>query len=104
MAWWVQRVSAVYMLFFTLSVLASFGLEPMHVYGQWRAWIARPGVSLAFLIFSASLLAHVWVGLRDVLLDYARPAGLRGGLLATVAMGLAGLGVWTLSILLRLHR
>ena len=45
----------------------------------------------------------MWVGLRDVLLDYAKPAGLRHGLLAAVALGLLGLGVWLLAILLRLQ-
>lgn len=99
----MQRVSAFYMLLFIFFVLASLSLEPMHAYAQWRTWIAGPWVTLAFLIFAAALLAHMWVGLRDVLLDYARPAGLRDGLLVTVALGLAGLGVWMLSILLRLH-
>ena len=75
----------------------------MHAYPQWRAWIASPGIWLAFLAFGGALLTHMWVGLRDVLLDYARPAGVRNGLLIAVALGLAGIGVWVLSILLRLH-
>ena len=45
----------------------------------------------------------MWVGLRDVLLDYGRPAGLRRVLLAAVAFGLLGLGIWLLWILLRLQ-
>jgi succinate dehydrogenase membrane anchor subunit len=102
-AWWVQRVSAVYMLLFILFLLATLALRPMHAYPQWRAWVARPGTSLGFLVFAGALLAHAWVGLRDVLLDYARPARLRNGLLVAVALGLAGLGGWVLSILLRLH-
>ena len=45
----------------------------------------------------------MWVGLRDVLLDYAKPTNLRRSLLAAVALGLLGLGAWVLSILLRLQ-
>jgi succinate dehydrogenase / fumarate reductase membrane anchor subunit len=45
----------------------------------------------------------MWVGLRDVLLDYARPAARRHVLLAAVAFVLFGLGIWLLWILLRLH-
>lgn len=45
----------------------------------------------------------MWVGLRDVLLDYAKPTVVRNVLLALVALGLFGLGVWALVILLRLH-
>lgn len=91
------------MLLFVLFLLYSIGLHPLHAYTQWRSWLARPAISLAFGVFFAALLAHMWVGLRDVLLDYARPAGLRRVLLAAVAAGLLGLGLWLLSILLRLH-
>ena len=98
-AWWVQRVSAVYMLLFVLFLVYSFALQPPRGFPQWHAWMARPGTSVAFLVFFAALLGHMWVGLRDVLLDYAKPAALRRSLLALVASGLLGLGVWLLSIL-----
>ncbi len=102
-AWWVQRVSAACMLVFLVFVLVSFTLHPPTGHSEWRDWVARPGVTLAFLLFFAALLGHLWVGLRDVLLDYAKPAGVRNTLLALVAFGLLGLGVWVLVILLRLH-
>jgi len=102
-AWWMQRVSAVCMLLFVLFLLYSFALHRMRDYSQWHAWMARPGTSLAFLVFFAALLGHMWVGLRDVLLDYAKPASLRQVLLAAVAFGLLGLGLWLLWILLRLQ-
>ena len=102
-AWWVQRVGAVYMLLFVLFLLYSFALQPLHEFSWWHAWVARPGTSVAFLVFFAALLGHMWVGLRDVLLDYAKPAGLRLGLLAAVALGLLGLGFWLLAILLPLQ-
>jgi len=102
-AWWVQRVSAVYMLLFVLFLLYSFALEPLRAFPQWQAWMARPVTSVAFLVFLAALLGHMWVGLRDVLLDYARPAALRQALLSAAACGLLGLGIWLLWILLRLQ-
>lgn len=102
-AWWVQRVSAVYLLLFVLFLLYSLGLHPLHDYAQWKAWMARPGMTVTVSVFFAALLAHMWVGLRDVLLDYAKPISLRRWLLAMVAIGLLGLGVWLLSILLRLQ-
>lgn len=102
-AWWVQRVSAVCMLAFLVFVLASFAVHPPAGHVQWRDWVARPGVTLAFLLFFAALLSHMWVGLRDVLLDYAKPAGVRNALLALIAFGLLGLGAWILVVLLRLY-
>ena len=101
-AWWVQRVSAVYMLLFLLFLLGAFWLDPLHSYPQWRAWVARPGLSIAAGVFFLALLSHMWVGLRDVLLDYAKPAGLRRVLLGLVAAGLLGLATWVLLIFLRL--
>ena len=102
-AWWMQRVSAAYMLLFVLFLLYSFAVQPLQAFPQWHAWMARPGTSLAFLVFFAALLGHMWVGLRDVLIDYGRPAGLRHVLLAAVAFGLLGLGIWLVWILLRLQ-
>ena len=87
-AWWVQRASAVCMLLFIVFALAAFSLYPRHSYLEWRSWAGSPGVALATLAFFAALLLHMWVGLRDVLLDYARPAGLRRALLVLVALGL----------------
>lgn len=101
-AWWVQRLSAVYMLGFVLFLIFSFTLRPLQAFPQWHAWVARPGTALAFALFFAALLGHMWVGLRDVLLDYAKPASLRRCLLVAAALVLIGLGVWLLTTLLRL--
>ena len=49
-------------------------------------------------VFGAALLAHAWVGLRDVILDYVRPAALRLSLLGLLALALATLGVWFIRI------
>jgi succinate dehydrogenase / fumarate reductase membrane anchor subunit len=65
--------------------------------------MARPVTSAVFLALFAALLGHMWVGLRDVLLDYARPAGLRRQLLSAVAIGQLGLGLRLVWILLRLQ-
>ena len=102
-AWWVQRVSAVYLLLFVLFLLFSLRLHPMRTFVEWHAWVAGPGTSSAFVVFFVALLGHMWVGLRDVLLDYAKPAALRRSLLAAVALGLLGLGLWMLWILLRVQ-
>jgi succinate dehydrogenase / fumarate reductase membrane anchor subunit len=101
-AWWLQRASAVYMLFFMLFVLGSLWLHPPRTYPEWHEWFGRSSVSIAALVFFAALLSHMWVGLRDVLLDYARPAELRRVLLGLVALGLLGMAAWALHIFLPL--
>lgn len=102
-AWWVQRLSAVYMLLFVVFVLAAFSLHPRHSYPEWKTWISTLGMTVATIAFFAALLSHLWVGLRDVLLDYARPAGLRYLLLGMVGAGLLGVAAWVLWILVRLQ-
>ena len=87
-AWLVQRASAVYMLLFVVFLLVVFGLYPLNSYAAWKHWVAHPAITIAIALFFAALLAHMWVGLRDVLLDYARPAGLRQGLLWLIALAL----------------
>lgn len=99
-AWLVQRVTAVYMLLFVLFVLGSLSLHPRHSYEQWGTWVGRPAMTVAILVFFASLLSHMGVGLRDVLFDYA-PAGLRRFLLGALVTVLLGLATWALWILFR---
>lgn len=102
-AWLVQRVSAVYMLLFLVFVLTHFLLELPRSYLAWHTWIANPVVSSAAFVFFAALLAHMWVGLRDVILDYVKPLAVRVGALALLALGLIGLGAWVIRILWRAH-
>ena len=100
-AWLVQRASAVYMLVFIVYLIAHFGFDPPDSFGSWRAWIASPAVSLATGVFFCALLAHVWVGVRDVILDYVRPVAVRPPALAALAASLLVLGAWLARILLR---
>ena len=91
------------MLVLILIAIVFFWLEPKRTYAEWTIWVARPIVSLLILTFFAALLAHMWVGLRDVLLDYAKPAAMRRVFLAALACALLGIAVWVCWILLRLQ-
>jgi succinate dehydrogenase / fumarate reductase membrane anchor subunit len=102
-AWWVQRASAIFLLLFLLSVFGWFALHRPYSYAEWRAWIATPVMTITVLAFFAALLSHMWVGLRDVLLDYARPAALRACLLVALGGGLLGTAAWVIVILLKLR-
>ncbi|MEP7062002.1 MAG: succinate dehydrogenase, hydrophobic membrane anchor protein [Betaproteobacteria bacterium] len=95
----VQRVSAIYMLVFIVFLLAHFLFNPPASYVAWRAWIMGPVVGIAIPVFFAALLAHAWVGVRDVILDYIRPAALRFAALALLGLGLMGIGAWVIRIL-----
>lgn len=100
-AWLVQRVSAVYLLACIVLLCLHFLLDPPASYEQWRAWVRRPAVSTAGLVFVAALLLHAWVGLRDVILDYVHPPALRVAALALLGIGLAAMAAWAAQVLLR---
>lgn len=98
-AWLVQRVTAVYMLFFIVFLIAHFLLDPPKSYLAWHAWMLSPKISVTAFVFYAALLAHAWVGVRDVILDYVRSIAIRVLVLALLGLGLIGLGAWVIRIL-----
>ena len=102
-AWLVQRASAVYMLCFIVYFVAHFRFDPPDSFQAWHGWIAMPGVSLAMGGFFVALIAHAWVGVRDVLLDYVRPPAARPVALAVLALVLAALAASLARTLLRVH-
>ncbi|WP_333842279.1 succinate dehydrogenase, hydrophobic membrane anchor protein [Pelomicrobium sp.] len=90
-AWLAQRLSAVYMLIFLFYALIGWSLSQPMDYAAWRAWLLTEPMRLFSLLFTAALALHVWVGLRDVILDYVRPASLRLSALTLVAIALAAI-------------
>jgi succinate dehydrogenase / fumarate reductase membrane anchor subunit len=100
-AWLVQRASAVYMLGFIVFVLVRWLLEPPRSYQAWHGWVASPGTAMALALFFVALLAHAWVGLRDVMLDYVPSSAARAAALALLAAALLAVAAWVAAILLR---
>jgi succinate dehydrogenase / fumarate reductase, membrane anchor subunit len=98
-AWVVQRGSALYMLAFMCFSVASLTIHPRVTFQEWAGWVHGPAVSVCSEIFFLALGCHMWVGLRDVLLDYAKPASLRRVLLIALALVLVGLAGWASLIL-----
>jgi succinate dehydrogenase / fumarate reductase membrane anchor subunit len=101
-AWLVQRVTAVYLALFLTYLILHLVLEPPSDYAAWAAWVRRPGVSLGLLLFVPLLLAHAWVGIRDVLMDYVKPLGARIGAMVFFALVFLASGLWALQALFSL--
>jgi succinate dehydrogenase / fumarate reductase membrane anchor subunit len=98
-AWIVQRISAIYLALFIIYCLIVCAGADEFSYAAWRGWLAQPFVTIGIGLFFLALLLHIWVGVRDVLLDYIKPIGLRFTLLALLAVSLIGLGLWVVQIL-----
>ena len=99
-AWLVQRVSAVYLGLFVIYGALHFALSGAPDYTAWSAWFGHPLVAIAWGLFVVSLLVHAWVGVRDVLIDYVHPLGMRLAAMALVVFVLLGCGLWALRALL----
>lgn len=97
-AWLVQRMTAVLLLAFIVFALARFALDRPHSYEGWRDWAAGGPMGVAVPVFFMALLAHAWIGVRDVAMDYVKPPGIRIALLTLVAAGLVALGLWVVRI------
>jgi succinate dehydrogenase / fumarate reductase membrane anchor subunit len=102
-AWLVQRITAIYMLLFIVFFLAHLVVNPPHSYQAWHGWMMSSSVSIVTTVFFATLLAHAWVGLRDVILDYVHTMVFRVGLLVLLGFGLTAIGVWVVRILWMRH-
>ena len=98
-AWLVQRVSAVYMLLFILFLLTHLIADPPRSYAAWHDWMSSPAINVITSVFVVALLAHAWVGVRDVVMDYVHPIALRVLVLSSLALYLTGFGAWVARIL-----
>jgi succinate dehydrogenase / fumarate reductase membrane anchor subunit len=98
--WLIQRFSAVYLAGFLVYLLIHFLTLETLDYDAWRAWLAHPAVALASAGFVLALVLHGWVGVRDIILDYTHPLGLRLLLLALSGALLAASGLWAVRLLL----
>ena len=96
-----QRLSALVLLAYVAggAVRLAFGMPVS--FERWQAWSAQPLGAPVLLLLAGALIVHAWVGLRDVVLDYVHPLGLRLAVLGSAATGLAGLAAWTLFVVVR---
>jgi succinate dehydrogenase / fumarate reductase membrane anchor subunit len=99
-AWLLQRVSAVYLALFGLYLVLYFIVTPPPDHAALAAWATSPWVGLGLLLFIPMLVAHAWVGIRDVIIDYVKPTGLRIGLLSAMALMFLASGLWALQALI----
>lgn len=100
MAWVIQRVTAVYLALFLSYLLIQLIFDAPADHAALRDWITWPPVNAGLLLFIPILLAHAWVGIRDVLMDYVHPLGARISLLALVAFVFLASGLWALKAII----
>ncbi len=98
--WLLQRLSAVYLAVYLVYVIAAAMHHGNYSYEEWHAWLVHPVMSIATAGFILAMLAHGWVGMRDVILDYIHVLGVRLLLLTLTGLMLVTCGLWALRVLL----
>jgi succinate dehydrogenase / fumarate reductase, membrane anchor subunit len=100
--WLAQRVTAVLLAIFTFVVLAAlvFTRGPIG-YDLWAGIFASQWMKVLTFSTILGLLWHVWVGMRDVLMDYIKPVGIRLALQVFVIVWLVGCAGWAIQVLWR---
>lgn len=97
--WLLQRASALYMVLYLL-VFGLLLLTAGHLdFLAWRGLFAPLAMKVATLLFAASLLAHAWIGLREIFIDYLRIMAVRLPLLFLFGVLYVGCLFWAADIL-----
>ena len=100
--WLSQRVTAALMALFTLIVLAQLILSRGPIgYDKWAGIFASQWMKVLTFSIIAALLWHVWVGMRDVLMDYVKAVWARLSLQIFTIVWLVGCAGWAVQVLWR---
>lgn len=97
--WLLQRVTAVFMVLYTLLFVLVLLGSPSLQYPVWKALFANQWMRFATLLFLLSVYLHAWVGVRDILMDYVHPTGVRLALQILAILALALYTVWAAQLL-----
>ncbi len=101
--WLSQRITAALMVLFTLLVLAQvlFTRGPIG-YETWAGIFAAQWMKVLTFSVIVALAWHVWVGMRDIWMDYIKPVWLRLSLQVFTIVWLVGCAGWAIQVLWRL--
>ena len=100
--WIAQRATALVMAVYTLILLVVLGALSPSTYEAWREIFSNGFMQFMTFLFFISLFWHVWIGVRDIWMDYIWNDGLRLVLMIATAAALIGYAGWAAKILWRL--
>jgi succinate dehydrogenase / fumarate reductase membrane anchor subunit len=100
--WLAQRVTALLMALFTLALIVQVLVGGPMGYDKWAGIFSRQWMKVLTFVVIVSLAYHVWVGVRDVLMDYVKPVGVKLALQVFTLAWLVGCAGWAVQVLWRL--
>jgi succinate dehydrogenase / fumarate reductase membrane anchor subunit len=97
--WLAQRVTAAVMVLFTLFVATYLLFQPGVDYDVWTGLFSNNVMRSFSLLFLLSLFYHAWIGVRDIVMDYVKPSGVRLLIHILVILTLVMYVIWSVQIL-----
>ena len=101
--WLAQRVTAALMALFTLLVLGQIMLTKGPIgYDKWAGIFSSQWMKVLTFTIIIAMLYHVWVGMRDIWMDYIQPVGIRLLMQVFTIVWLVACAGWAIQVLWRL--
>lgn len=101
--WLGQGITAGLIALFTLVVLAQVLSTAGPIgYDKWAGIFAAQWMKVLTFSIILALLFHVWVGIRNVFMDYIKPVAVRLTLQIFSIVWLVGCAGWAIQVLWRL--
>lgn len=101
--WLAQRVTAALMALFTLLVLAQVIFTRGSIgYEKWAGIFSAQWMKALTFTVILAMLYHVWVGMRDIWMDYIKPVSVRLTLEVFSIVWLVACAGWAIQVLWRL--
>jgi len=97
--WLIQRVSAVILTVYTLT-LVWWGLFCDGGYIGWHAFMMSTPMKVFTILSILALVSHAWIGIWSISTDYLKKACVRLGFQIITALALIVYLIWALIIFL----
>ena len=98
--WLAQRITAALMAVFTVVLLGQLMLTRGAIgYDSWAGIFSSQWMKVLTIAVVISLLYHVWVGMRDIWMDYVQPVSIRLAVQVFTIVWLLGCAVWAIQVL-----
>jgi succinate dehydrogenase / fumarate reductase membrane anchor subunit len=97
--WLIQRITAVLMAVYCVSIFVYLLMQPYLNYDVWTGLFSSQTVRTFTLLFLLCLFYHAWIGIRDIVMDYVKPAGIRFVIHVLVILALLVYAIWSVEIL-----
>ena len=97
--WLIQRITAVVMALYSVALAGYLLLQPHLDYDAWTGLFSSQPMRTFTLLFLLSVFYHAWIGMRDIVMDYVKPASVRLAMHVLVILVSLLYAIWAVQIL-----